>query len=107
MCPVQCVTYVSGRSFKNLQPFLRGIRHKLQPLHERGSNCIVLAARDLRRQRQKEFVYSFYRQELSKQCRPASVEKPLHPKPRAQQLQNRQWSDTASIRIQSMYLKGA
>ena len=52
----------------------RKIRQKLDPLHERGSNCIALAAHDLRRQRQKELVYKFRCQRLSKQCGPAFVE---------------------------------
>jgi len=39
----------------------RTIRHKLHPLYKRGSNCIRLAAGDLRRQGHKEFVYSFCR----------------------------------------------
>ena len=84
----------------------RRIWHKLYPLHKRGSNCITLAARDLRRQRQKEFVYNFCRQKLSKQCGPAFVKKRFYPKLRVQQLQDRRRSDAAAARIQSMYLKG-
>src|SRR6516162_3642975 len=57
----------------------RTIRHKLHPLHERGSNCIRLAAGDLRRQRHKEFVYSFRRQKLSKQCGSTFVEEHSYP----------------------------
>jgi len=56
------------------------IRHKLHPLHERGSNCIRLAAGDLRRKRHKKFVYGFRRQKLPKQCGPTFVEKHSYPK---------------------------
>ena len=37
------------------------VRHELHPLHKTGPNCVPLAAGDLRRQRQEEFVYSFRR----------------------------------------------
>jgi hypothetical protein len=37
----------------------RTVRHKFDSLHKTGPNCVTLTAGDLRRQRQKEFVYSF------------------------------------------------
>lgn len=37
----------------------RTVRHKFDPFHKTGPNCVPLTASDLRRQRQKEFVYSF------------------------------------------------
>jgi hypothetical protein len=41
------------------------VRHKVDSLYKTGPNCFLFTACDLRRQRQKEFVYSFHRQELS------------------------------------------
>jgi len=37
----------------------RTVRHKFDPFHKTGPNCVSFTAGDLRRQRQKEFVYSF------------------------------------------------
>src|SRR6516162_8803763 len=82
----------------------RTIRHKLHPLHERGSNCIRLAAGDLRRQRHKEFVYSVRRQKLSEQCGPAFVEEHSYAKLQVQQWQDHQRGDAAASRIHSLYL---
>jgi hypothetical protein len=47
------------------------VRHELHSFHKTGPNCVPLTAGDLRRQRQKHFIYSFRRQELSEECRPA------------------------------------
>ena len=82
----------------------RVIRHKLYPLHERGSSCVRLATGDLRRQRHKEFVYSFRRQKLSKQCGPTFVEQYSYPKLQEQQSQDRQRRDDAVTRIYNVYL---
>src|SRR5262252_524495 len=84
----------------------RTVRHKRYPLHECGSNWTHVATGDLRRQRHKEFVYSFCRQKLSKQCGPSFVEEHPYPKLQVQQSQDRERSDAATIRIQSMYLNG-
>ena len=80
------------------------VRHKLHSLHEAGSNCVRPAAGDLRRQRQKEFVYCLRCQKLSEECGPAFVEKPSYSMLRGQQSQHRQRSDGSTLRIQSMYL---
>jgi len=85
----------------------RRARDKLHPLHESGSNRIRRTASDLRRNRQKEFVYSVRRKKLSEQCRPTLMEEPSYSKLRIQQSQDRQRSDAATARIQSMYLNGA
>src|SRR5215469_11546691 len=85
----------------------RTIRHKLHPLHEGRSNCIRLAAGDLRRHRHKEFVHNFRRQKLSKQCGPTFVEEHSYPKLQVQQSQDRQRVDAAVARIYSVYLNRA
>src|SRR5215469_14189191 len=90
---------------EKLKPRSR-IRYELHPLHEPWSNRIRLAASDLRRHRQKEFVYSFCRQKLSEQCRPTFVEEHSYSKLRIQQSQDRQRSDAGTARVQSMYLNG-
>ena len=82
----------------------RVIRHKLHPLHERGSSCIRPATGDLRRQRHKEFAYNFRRQKLSKQCGPTFVEQL---KLQEQQSQDRQRRDDAVTRIYNVYLNRA
>jgi len=83
------------------------MRQEPHPLHESGSNGIPLPARDLRRQRHKEFVYSLSRQKLSKQCWPTLVEERSYPKLQAQQSQNRLRTDAATTRIQSLNLNGS
>src|SRR5208282_5048078 len=80
------------------------VRHEFHSLHKTGPNCVPLAAGDLRRQRQKEFVYSFRRQELSEECRPAFVKEPPYPKLRIEQSQHRHRSHCSAFRIQSMNL---
>ena len=80
------------------------VRHKLSSFHKPGSECARPAASDLRRQRKKEFVYSFRRQKLSEKCRPAFVKEPSYPELRMQQSQHRQRCDPSTACIQSMYL---
>ena len=80
------------------------VRPKLHSLHETGSNCVRPAAGDLRRQRQKQFVYSFGRQKLSEKYRPAFVKKPSYSKLPIQQSHHCQRSDGSRSGIQSMYL---
>ena len=84
----------------------RTIRHKSHSLHECGSNWIHVATGDLRRERHKELVNSFCRQKLSKQCGPSFVEEYPYPKLQVQHSQDRERSDAATVRIQSMYLNG-
>src|ERR1700733_11039159 len=82
----------------------RTVRHKFDPFHKTGPNCVPLTASDLRRQRQKEFVYSFRLQKLPEECRPAFVQEPLYPKLRIEQSQHRHRSHCSRLRIQSMNL---
>ena len=80
------------------------VRHELHALHKTGPNCVRPAAGDLRRQRHKEFVYSFHRKKLSKQRGATFVEEHSYSKLRVQQSQDRQRSDATVTRIYSMYL---
>jgi len=82
----------------------RTVRHKFDPSHKTGPNCVPLTAGDLRRQRQKEFVYSFRLQKLSEECRPAFVKEPPYPKLRIEQSQHRHRSHCSRLRVQSMNL---
>ena len=100
--PPTPVTQVQIRSLlldaDHLKPGGR-IRQKRHSLHDCRSSCIALTARDLRRQCQKEFVYSFCCQKLSKQRRAALVEKRLYSELRLQQSQDRPGSDAAASSI--------
>src|SRR5579871_5099489 len=78
--------------------------HKLHSLHKTRPNCVRLAAGDLRRQRQKEFVYDVCAQKLSEECRPAFVKEPPYPKLSVEQSQDCHRSESSTLRIQSMSL---
>src|SRR5580658_6619537 len=80
------------------------VRHELHSFHKTGPNCVPLTAGDLRRQRQKHFIYSFRSQELSEECRPAFMKEPPYPKLRIEQSQHRHRSHCSRLRIQSMNL---
>ena len=79
-------------------------RHELHSLHKTGPNCVPLTAGDLRRQRQKEFVYNFRRQKLPEECGPAFVKEAPYPKLRVKQSQYRHRSDGSSVTIQNINL---
>jgi hypothetical protein len=48
------------------------VRHELHSFHKTWPNCVPLAAGDLRRQRQKEFVYNFRPRNCPKSVGPPS-----------------------------------
>src|SRR5579863_6968476 len=82
----------------------RTVRHKLDPFHKTRPNCVPLTAGDLRRQRQKKFVYSFRLQKLSEECRSAFMKEPPYPTLRIEQSQHRHRSHCPRLRIQNMNL---
>src|SRR5579871_4669570 len=80
------------------------VGHKLPSLHKTGPNCVRLAAGDLRRQRQKEFVYDVCAQKLSEERRPPFVKEPPYPKLRVEQSQYCHRSQGSTFCIQRMNL---